>query len=203
MRRKILMGVLALALPVGAVITIQGTASAGKVLGTGNPTCAFGGTINFNPPLTQAGTPGVKKETTTVTANLTGCTGGTPAAPASVVAVKPIKTKTTPKGSNGATCAGFSGNAGSVTVKVKINWTGEKPTKFNISGLSASINGFGEVGFTGSFPVSGSYGGTGSLGVYLTPSDSNAIANCSAPTPPYAGSISVLHIDPAHSSGTL
>jgi len=203
MRRKILMGVLALALPIGTVITLQGTASAGKVTGTGNPTCTFGGTISFNPPLTQAGTPGVKKETTTVSANLTGCSGGTPAAPASVVSVKPIKTKTSPKGSNGATCSGFAGNAGSVTVKVKINWAGEKPSKFNISGLSASINGFGEVGFTGSFPVSGSYAGTGNLGVYLTPADSNAIANCSSPTPPYAGSISVLHIDPAHSSGTL
>jgi hypothetical protein len=195
MRRKILMGVFALALPIGTVAVLQGTAIAGKVTGTGNPTCNFGGTLTFNPPLTQNGTAGVKKEVTTVNANLTGCTGGTPAAPASVVAVKPIKTKT-PKGQNGATCAGFAGNASSVTVKVKINWSGEKPSKFNIAGLTPGVNGFGEVGFSGSFSVAGSYAGAGSLGVYLTPASSNAIATCSAP-------VSTLNIDPAHSSGTL
>ena len=196
MRRKILMGVLALALPIGTVAALQGTASAGKVTGTGNPTCGFSGTINFNPPLTQPGTPGVKKETTTVSANLTGCSGGSPAAPASVVSVKPIKTKTSPKGSNGATCSGFAGNAGSVTVKVKINWAGEKPSKFNISGLTVAFNTSGEAGFTGSFPVSGSYAGTGNLAVYLTNASTNAIVSCSAP-------VSQLQIDSSTSSSSL
>lgn len=195
MRRKILMGVLALALPIGTVAALQGTASAGKVTGTGNPTCGFSGTISFNPPLTQNGTAGVKKETTTVNASLGSCSGGTPAAPASTVAVKPIKTKT-PKGQNGATCSGFTSNASTVVVKVKINWSGEKPSKFNIAGLSVVFNTSGEAGFAGSFPVAGSYAGTGNLHVYLTPASTNAIASCTAP-------VSSLQIDGSTSSGVL
>src|SRR6202035_2100757 len=73
-RRKILMGVLAIALPIGTIAAVQSTAFAAKVTGTGTTTCTFGGTINFNPPLTSAGTAGVKKEITTVTATLSACT---------------------------------------------------------------------------------------------------------------------------------
>jgi hypothetical protein len=196
MRRKILMGVFAIALPFGTIAGFtSGTAFAGKVTGTGNPTCAFGGTINFNPPLTQAGTAGVKKETTTVTTNLGSCSGGSPAAPASVVLVKPIKTKT-PKGQNGATCSSFISASGTAVVKVKINWTGEKPSKFNIVGLTPGFNIMGEAGFTGSFPVTGSYAGTGNIAVYLTAQSTSDIANCT-------GSVSTLNIDQSQSSGSL
>ena len=196
MRRKILMGVFAIALPFGTIAGFtSGSAFAGKVPGSGTTTCSFGGTISFNPPLTQNGTAGVKKEVTTVNASLGTCSGGTPAAPASTVAVKPIKTKT-PKGQNGATCSGFTSNASTVVVKVKINWSGEKPSKFNISGLSVAFNTSGEAGFTGNFPVSGSYAGTGSLAVYLTNASTNEIATCS-------GSVSSLQIDGSTSSGTL
>ena len=193
--KKFLLVLAALTLPLASVALLEGTASAGKVTGTGNPTCTFGGTINFNPPLTQSGTPGVKKEVTTVSASLGSCSGGTPPAPASTVLVKPIKTKT-PKGQNGATCSGFTSNASTVVVKVKVNWAGEKPSKFNISGLSVAFNGQGEAGFTGSFPVNGSYAGTGSIGVYLTNQSTNDIATCS-------GSVSTLNIDGSTSSGTL
>ncbi len=193
--RKSLLILTAVMLPVASIALLEGTAFAKKVTGTGNPTCSFGGTINFNPPLTSAGTPGVKKEVTTVTASLGSCTGGNPAPPASSVAVKAIKTKT-PKGQNGATCSSFTSSAGSAKVKVKINWTGEKPSKFTVVGLHPSINGSGEVGFTGSFPIAGSYAGSGHLGVFLTPASSSAIATCS-------GSISSLSIDRANSSGTL
>jgi len=195
MRRKILMGILAIALPVGTVAAVQGTAFAGKVTGTGTPTCHFGGTIAFNPPLSAAGTPGVKKEVTTVAATLAGCTGGTPAAVASSVSVKPIKTKVA-KGQNAGTCSSFDSSASTIVVKVKINWNGEKPSKFNISGLSPGVNGMGEVGFTGHMTVGGSYAGSGSLGVYLTPASSSAIGTCS-------GSISTLNIDQSQSSSTL
>jgi len=195
MRRKILMGVLAIALPVGTIAAVQTSAFAAKVTGQGTTTCNFGGTINFNPPLTKNGTAGVKKEVTTVSAQLGSCSGGTPVGNATSVVVKPIKTKT-PKGQNGATCSGFTTNSSTVVVKVKVNWAGEKPSKFNISGLTPAINGSGEVGFTGSFPVSGSYAGTGTLGVYLTPASSNAIATCNAP-------ISTLNIDQSSSSGGL
>jgi hypothetical protein len=193
--RKSLLILTAVMLPVASVALLEGTASAAKVTGTGNPTCHFGGSINFNPPLTKNGTPGVKKEVTTVTASLSSCSGGNPAPPASSVAVKPIKTKTA-KGQNGATCSSFESAAGSAKVKVKVNWTGEKPSKFSISGLSVSLNSSGEVGFTGSFPISGSYAGSGHLGVYLTQSSGNAIATCS-------GSVSSLQIDRSTSTGSL
>jgi hypothetical protein len=185
----------AVLLPLASVTLIEGTAFAKKVTGTGNPTCAFGGTISFNPPLTENGTAGVKKEVTTVTASLSSCTGGTPAPPASSVAVKSIKTKT-PKGQNGATCSSFESSSSSAKVKVKVDWTGEKPSKFTVVGLHPGVNSAGEVGFTGSFPISGSYAGSGTLGVYLTPASSNAIATCS-------GSISSLAIDRSNSSGKL
>jgi hypothetical protein len=193
--RKSLLILTAVMLPVASIALLEGTAFAKKVTGTGMTTCHFGGTINFNPPLTKNGTPGVKKEVTTVTASLSSCSGGNPAPPASTVAVKPIKTKTA-KGQNGGTCSSFTSSAGSAKVKVKINWAGEKPSKFSVSGLHASLNSAGEVGFTGSFPVAGSYAGAGQLGVFLTPASGNAIATCS-------GSISSLQIDRANSSGRL
>jgi len=195
MRRKILMGVFALALPIGTIVGLSTAASAGKVTGTGNPTCHFGGTISFNPPLTKSGSTSIKKETTTVTASLSSCSGGTPAAPAATTSVKPIKSKTA-KGKAGGSCGSFTTSAGTAVVKVKIKWTGEKPTSFSISGLHASVNTEGEVGFTGSFPISGSYSGTGNLAVYLTSGSSTAIATCS-------GSISSLSIDRSTSSGKL
>jgi hypothetical protein len=193
--RKSLLILTAVMLPVASIALLEGTAFAKKVTGTGNPTCNFGGTISFNPALSSAGTPGSKKEITTVTATLGSCTGGVPAPPASTVAVKPIKTKTA-KGANGGTCASFTTASQSAKVKVKINWTGEKPSKFTVIGLKAGINGSGEVGFTGSFPVAGSYAGTGNLAVFLTPASSTAIATCS-------GHISSLTIDRSHSSGKL
>ena len=109
--------------------------------------------------------------------------------------VKAIKTKTA-KGANGGTCSSFTTASSTAKVKVKINWSGMKPSKFTVVGLHPSINGAGEVGFTGSFPVGGSYPGTGTLGVFLTPASSNAIATCS-------GSISSLAIDRSNSSGKL
>ena len=193
--RKSLMILTAVMLPVASIALLEGTAFAKKVTGTGNPTCHFGGTISFNPPLSKNGTPGAKKEVTSVSASLSSCSGGNPAPPASTVAVKPIKTKTA-KGANGGTCSSFTTAAGTAVVKVKVNWSGEKPSKFTISGLHASVNTEGEVGFTGSFPIAGSYSGTGNLGVYLTPASSSAIATCS-------GSISSLSIDRTSSSGKL
>jgi len=193
--KKGLLVLIAVALPLASVALLEGTAVAGKVTGSGMTTCNFGGSINFNPPLTKNGTAGVKKEVTTVTASLGACSGGSPAAVASSVAVKPIKTKT-PKGQNGATCSSFDSASATASVKVKINWNGEKPSKFTVQGLHPAVNGAGELGFTGSFSVAGSYPGTGNLGVFLTPASSNAIATCS-------GSVSSLQIDRSNSSGRL
>jgi hypothetical protein len=186
----------AVMLPLATVALLETTAFAGKVTGAGTTTCNFGGTINFNPPLTKSGSTSIKKETTTVNATLGSCSGGTPVGSATSVQVKPIKTKTTPKGSAGGSCSSFTTASQTAVVKVKVNWAGEKPSKFNINGLTAGINGSGEVGFTGSFPVTGSYAGTGNVAVYLTQASSAQIATCS-------GSVSTLNIDPANSSGAL
>jgi len=165
--------------------------------------CSFGGSLSFSPALTSAGSTSTKKEITTVTAHLGSCVGGTPAASATSVTVKPIKLKTTPKGSAGGTCASFAGGASKVTIKAKVNWVGEKPSKFSVVGLTVVVNTgtptpaqAGELGFTGNFPVSGSYAGSGHLTVYLTQASSNQIATCS-------GSVSTLSIDQVSSSGTL
>jgi len=193
--KKGLLVLIAVAMPLASVALLEGTAVAGKVTGTGLTKCSFGGTINFNPPLTKNGTAGVKKEVTTVTASLGACSGGTPKAVATSVTVKPIKTKTA-KGQNGATCSSFDTASSTAVVKVKINWSGEKPSKFSVDGLKPSVNTSGELGFTGSFSVGGSYAGTGHLGVFLTPASSNAIGTCS-------GSIRSLQIDRSTSSGSI
>jgi hypothetical protein len=193
--RKCLLVLTAVMLPLASVALLEGSAFAGKVTGAGTTVCSFGGAINFNPPLSQNGTAGVKKEVTTVSATLGSCSGGTPVGSASSVAVKPIKTKVA-KGQNAGTCSSFEGSSSTIVVKVKVNWNGEKPSKFSVSGLNPTVNGSGEVGFTGSFPVSGSYAGSGQLGVFLTQASSNAIATCS-------GSISSLQIDQSNSSGSI
>ena len=193
--RKCLLVLAAAALPLSSVALLEGTATAGKVLGTGSPTCSFGGTLTFNPPLTAAGSTSVKKEVTTVSATLMGCSGGTPVPGTTAASIKPIKTKT-PKGQAGATCSGFESNATTVSIKAKVKWAGEKPSKFVISHLSVVINGEGEAGFSGSFPVSGSYAGTGTVHAFLTQASSTEIATC-------AGSISSLQLDSSTSSGTL
>jgi len=193
--KKSLLVLTALMLPLASIALLEGTAIAGKVTGTGSTTCSFGGTLTFNPPLTAAGSTSIKKEVTSVNTTLGSCSGGTPVGVATSVAVKPIKTKTA-KGKAGGTCGSFDSAASGVVVKVKVNWNGEKPSKFSVAGLHASINGLGEVGFTGSFANAGSYAGSGHLAVYLTPASSNAIVTCS-------GSVGSLSIDRTQSSGTF
>jgi len=193
--KKGLLVLAAATLPLASVALLEGTAVAKTSLGTGAVSCHIGGTISFNPPLSAAGTPGVKKSVTTVTAHLSSCSGGTPAASPASVTVKPIKTKVA-KGQNAGTCSSFASSAGTIKVKVKINWAGEKPSKLTVNGLHVSINGEGEAGFTASFPVSGSYAGSGSFAVYLTQTSSTEVATC-------AGSISTLQLDSSTSTANL
>jgi hypothetical protein len=195
--KKGLLVLAAVALPLTSVALLEGTAVAKKVTGTGTPTCHFGGTISFSPPLTPNGSTSVKKEVTTVSAQFSSCVGGSPAASATSVSVKPIKSKTA-KGAAGGSCASFDSSAGTIVVKVKVNWAGEKPSKFDISGLTPGVNGEGEVGFTGGFTAGGSYAGSGTVAVYLTTASSNAIATCGGGT-----SVSSLSIDSASSTSTI
>jgi hypothetical protein len=195
--RKIFIVAAVLALPLATMALLEGTAVAKKVTGSGTTTCKIGGTISFSPPLTPGGSTSIKKEVTTVSATFSSCAGGMPVGSTPSVKVKPVKIKTA-KGAAGGTCASFTSNASTTTLKVKVNWAGEKPSKFDVVGLNPGANLESEVGFTGSFTVSGSYGGSGSLGVYLTTASSNAIATCGGGT-----SVSSLSIDSSTSSGSI
>ena len=191
--KKGLLVLAAATLPLASVVLLGGgTAVAKTSKGTGTVNCNIGGSITFSPPLSSAGTPGVKKTVTTVTASLASCSGGTPAAAPSSTVVKPIKAKVA-KGTNASTCSGFDASASSITVKAKQTWTDAKPTKFDVSNLSIVGNDEGELGFSGSFTASGSYAGSGHLTVYLTAASSNQIATCS-------GTISSAQLDRATST---
>lgn len=79
MRRKLLMGVLALTLPLGTVAGLSSTAFATKA--PPNPTsCNFSATVTITPQLSVAGTPSVKNATsdTVVQATYSSCTIGGP-----------------------------------------------------------------------------------------------------------------------------
>jgi len=71
--RKLLMGVAAVALPIGVLSTVVGTGAASAVgaNATGSVTCtAVKGTVKFVPPLKAGGT---ASETSTVAISLSGC----------------------------------------------------------------------------------------------------------------------------------
>jgi len=76
--RRIAMGALALAIPVGALsVAISPALASAATKGTGSYSCtSIKGTITFNPPLTNSGT---KPDTVTVKDSVSGCSGGTPA----------------------------------------------------------------------------------------------------------------------------
>ena len=94
--KKGLLVLAAVTLPLASVVMLEGTAFAGKVTGTGTPTCHFGGTISFSPALQPGNGSPASKETVTVSATLSSCSGNAPASPVSITA-KPIKIKSTMK----------------------------------------------------------------------------------------------------------
>ena len=77
MRRKILMGVLALALPAGTVLATQAVASAKGAPGTPISCTGFSGTVTFGAPLTTAGVATSSKTAGATTVSGTGgnCSG--------------------------------------------------------------------------------------------------------------------------------
>jgi len=147
MRRKLILGVVALALPLSTAITLgAGSATASSnVAGTGTYSCkSLTGTIAFNPPLTFT----AKIETTTVNAVAKTCTGG-----------KPVPTtatsKSTTKGTKASSCATLQ----TATTAVKFattyspvvtasTFTGT--AKGATTGQTAAFNVTGKV--TGSYP---------------------------------------------------
>ena len=84
MRRKILMGVLALALPIGTVVGLSGVATAGKTPTPADPArnCSVHGTVHFQAPgLSAHGSVSSTlkvSDTTTSGVGFGGCTGSVP-----------------------------------------------------------------------------------------------------------------------------
>jgi hypothetical protein len=96
MLRRIMLGALAVALPVGLLTLIvapnlAAAASLAKI-GTGTYNCSdITGTITFSPPLTLT-SKGTATETITYTFNSSGCTGGSPAVASSMGLSKKTRT---------------------------------------------------------------------------------------------------------------
>jgi len=186
MRRKILMGVLALALPVGTLAALTTAAQAKQVV---NPVqCAgFSGTVTFATPISAAGelTTSSKSGPTVVGSSNFTCTGGT--APntggagtdGSGLSIKggnnaknPSYSKSACKANPGNTTdcdkyvtgsqAEFTAAGGSLAKSVKtIPFTiGGQPATFKAKGSAEDVGGpcGGDVGFTITGQVKGAYG---------------------------------------------
>ncbi len=148
MRRKLILGVAALALPLGMVATLgAGSATANaNGTGTGVYSCTkLTGTISFNPPLKLTG----QIETTTVKAVASGCKGT--AKPGVLTATSSSVTK----GTKPSSCATLAAGA---TTAVKFTQTytpsGTAPSTFTGSAVGATS------GQTVSFNVTGSVTGS-------------------------------------------
>jgi len=167
MRRKILMGVLALALPAGLMSTLSTSATAGKPPPNPINCTGFGGTVTFGTPLSVAGVATSAKDSlpTTVAAGSFTCTGGVVAhnSALSIAGSKNAKlAKTDPRynkttgvkyltGTKGA----FESAGGTLKKTLKVvNFTiGGHSEQFKTKGAAEKIGGSpgtgcpGEVGF--------------------------------------------------------
>ena len=192
----------ALTLPLASVVLLEGTAAAKKVTGTGAITCHLSGSLSFNPPLSPSGTKASKETVTVVNPSLSGCSGGTPTGVPAGTSIKPIKIKGTKVGKTkiSGRCSDLPAAAGTATVKGKSNWTGEKPSKFTVVGLTFGVDTNGEADFTGHGTVTSSYAGPASVHVDLQPASGTALATCVAGS---GGSVSSAAIDGPNSTITL
>jgi hypothetical protein len=185
-RRKILMGALALALPVGTITALSSAAQAKQVV---NPvTCAgFSGTVTFATPISASGTLTTvsKSNPTTVSAGTFNCTGGiapntggsgTDGSGLSIKGGKNAKnasySKSACKANPGNTTdcdkyvtgsqAEFTAAGGSLSKSLKtIPFTiGGQPATFKAKSAVEEIGGpcVGDVGFQISGQVKGAYG---------------------------------------------
>ena len=199
--KKGLLVLAAVTLPLASVVMLEGTAFAGKTTGTGTPTCHFGGTINFSPGLQPGNGSPASKETVTVSATLSSCSGGTPPASPVSITVKPIKIKSTMKVGKtkyAGGCGTLATAASTILVKSKVNWSGEKPSKTNISKLAFSVSpDTGEAYFSGPTSTTGSYAGSGTATVSFNNASTTALVNCEAGLP---GSVTTATIDATNST---
>ena len=155
MRRKILMGVLALALPAGTVLATQATASAKGAPGTPISCSSFSGTVTFGAPLTTAGVATSSKTAGATVVSGTGgsCTGHALSVPGglNIAGGKNNKlAKTDPRYNKSAGIkyvtgmwSEFAASGGSLAKEVKtINFTvGGSPVAFKAKSASEVIGG--------------------------------------------------------------
>lgn len=154
--RKLVMGVAAVALPLGVMTTVVGIGAAGAKATNqpGTLDCALiTGTVTFTPKLTNTPTT-VKTVTKTKLTNCTPSTGLKPKSGAS-------SSTTTTANDDCAMLAAGSTTPFTLTTK----WapaTKIKPTKSTVSGISPATNGAGDAGFQLPNEPGGTSSGTGS-----------------------------------------
>ncbi|HEY5024535.1 MAG TPA: hypothetical protein VII76_06135 [Acidimicrobiales bacterium] len=163
MRRKILMGVLALALPAGLMATMSTTAVAAKAPPNPIACSGFGGTVTFGEGLSVAGTPTSAKVSnpTTVSGGSFTCTGAVTASNGGITITgsknaklaksSPFYNKTTGVKYLTGTKASFTAAGGTLKKTLKIiNFTiGGHAEQFKTKGASEIIGGVcgADVGF--------------------------------------------------------
>ncbi len=220
--KKILLGVVTLALPVTS-FAILGAPSmfAGAAVPAYPVVCAMNATVTFSPTLTKAGTDTTNKAavtTTTITGgSLTDCLSAASAgAPSSgAIPTTVIKTPATKGAKVGKVqhykigyCPAFAGTATLKSLKnlvLTVHWTGGMggSSTFTVKSPSAAINFFGEVGFVfGGKAVVGSYSekSLNQITAYLAPPTvSTALSTGCAANQTVSGAT----VDSAHSVAIL
>jgi len=220
-RRKILLGVVTLAIPVTS-FAVFGPPSilAGAATPAYPVACQMSANVAFNPPLTVAGTDTTNKAAVTQTlitaGSLTNClsaaasgapTSGTiPTLTISTPAIKAAKVGKVQHYTIGS-CPAFASTNTLKSLKnlaLTVNWTGGEGASsvFTVKSPSATVNGFGEVGFVfAGKAVVGSYSekALNQVTAYIDFVHSGPLATgC-------AGNVTVASatIDPAHSVAIL
>lgn len=170
--RNVLLGVAALAIPLGALTVALAPSVAGATTlktGTGTYNCTnVTGKIKFNPPLTLSA--GTGTETVKITTASSGCTGGKP----KVTTTTGSATVTT----DSQNCSSLS--TGLPAIAFALAYPGAAPSTYNASS-SSSTSGSGVITFTTSGTVTGSYpSSSATSSATIKQNESAIIASCSS-----------------------
>jgi hypothetical protein len=210
MRRKILMGVFALALPIGTMAGLTSSASATKA--PPNPTtCHLAASVNISPPLSAHGTLSVKGATGTTTVHVTwsSCTNGGVGGNTIVIVTKAAKDKNWAADGNVKTdfylglCGGFASTTttkslGKAVKNLPVNGgklAGAKAAAGAVGGETGFIISHGTV--KGGTNPTASHAALIKAGLINDPNNSNLVTGC------HTGPVSTIDIDPSTSTGTL
>jgi hypothetical protein len=168
--RNVLLGVAALAIPLGALSVALAPSVAGATTlktGKGTYNCSsITGTIKFKPALTLSGGSGT--ETVTISTASSGCSGGKPKVTTSTGSA----TVTT----DSTNCSSLE--TGLPTITFNTTYPGAAPSTYTASS-SSSTSGSGVITFTTSGTVTGSYPSTGAnSSATIKQNESAIIASC-------------------------